>query len=184
MNAIELMVMEHTYIKRMLKVGRKYCLKILNNEEVEYNDFYKIIDFVRNYADKHHHGKEEIMLFNRMVDEIGGAAEKLVKYGMLVEHDLGRFYMQSLEAALKKVEAGDKDARVDVIANLIGYTDLLNRHIDKEDNIAYKFAARELSNETLDKIDEEAKAFEKEQESKNIQQKYIDILEELERKIM
>lgn len=183
MNAIEIMIMEHTYIKRMLQVGRKYCLKVLNNEEVNYEDFYKIIDFVRNYADKHHHGKEETMLFNRMIDEIGGAAEKLVKFGMLVEHDLGRLFMQNLEAALKKVEAGDKDARVDVIANLIGYTDLLNRHIDKEDNIAYKFAARELSKDTLDKINEEAKAFEKEQEDKNIQPKYIKLLEELEEKV-
>lgn len=64
MNCIELMVDEHKNIKRMLEVIRKYCSRILNGENVDYDDFYKIIEFVRNYADKHHHGKEETMLFN------------------------------------------------------------------------------------------------------------------------
>jgi len=42
--------------------------------------FFSIIDFVRNYTDKHHHGKEESMLFNRMANELGEEAEKLVTY--------------------------------------------------------------------------------------------------------
>ncbi|MGI5998692.1 MAG: hemerythrin domain-containing protein, partial [Lutispora sp.] len=77
MNSINIMMMEHQNILKMLEVTRKYCLKVLKNEAVAYEDFYKIIDFVRNYADKHHHGKEEIMLFNRMTEELGFAAEKL-----------------------------------------------------------------------------------------------------------
>ncbi len=57
MKAIEIMNEEHKYIIRMLQVIRKYYFKILNGEEVIYEDFYKIIDFVRNYADNHHHKK-------------------------------------------------------------------------------------------------------------------------------
>jgi len=86
------MIQEHEAIQRMLAVIRKYCYKILKSTKVEYEDFYKIIDFVRNYADKHHHGKEETMLFNRMMEELGPIAEKLVNHGMLVEHDLGRLH--------------------------------------------------------------------------------------------
>ena len=117
MNSIELMINEHKNIKRMLAVIRKYCFKVLKNKEVDYNDFYRIIDFVRNYADKHHHGKEEDYLFNRMVDEIKGPTEKLVKHGMLVEHDLGRLYMQNLEKALKALENGEEEAKIDIIFN-------------------------------------------------------------------
>ncbi|RLQ12761.1 hemerythrin domain-containing protein, partial [Micromonospora sp. BL1] len=116
MDGIVLMVDEHKNIKRMLKVIRKVSIGIINGKEIEYKDFEMIIDFVRNYADKHHHGKEEKFLFNRMIDEIGGPAEKLVKYGMLVEHDFGRLYMMELEEALNKVKAGDDEAKVDVIA--------------------------------------------------------------------
>ncbi|KHD37491.1 hemerythrin [Clostridium acetobutylicum] len=182
MDGIALMIDEHKSIKRMLKVIRKICFGIMNGKEVEYEDFENIIDFVRNYADKHHHGKEEKFLFNRMVDEIGGAAEKLVKYGMLVEHDFGRLYMRDLEEALNKLKNGDSEAKLDVIANAVGYTNLLNRHIDKEDNVAYSFAKRELSEETLNEINKECFEFEEETNKEGIQNKYAKILEALEKK--
>ena len=125
MDSIALMVEEHKNIKRMLKVIRKYCYRILKGMEIEYEDFYRIIDFIKNYADAHHHGKEEKMLFNRMVDELGPAAEKLVTHGMLVEHDLGRLYTMQLGDAVAKVMAGDDEAKLDIIGNAIGYADLL-----------------------------------------------------------
>jgi hemerythrin-like domain-containing protein len=180
MDGINLMVDEHKYIKRMLEVIRKACIGILNGNDINYHDFEKMIDFVRSYADNHHHGKEEKILFNRMVDEIGGAAEKLVKFGMLVEHDLGRLHMKELEEAMIKVKDGDLDARIDVIANAVSYTHLLYRHIDKEDNVAYPFARRELSAETIKTIDSECEEFEKSMSSEGIQDKYINLLESLE----
>jgi len=182
MDGITLMVEEHGNIKRMLAVIRKACLGILNGQEINYEDFEQMMDFVKNYADNHHHGKEEKFLFNRMVDELGGAAEKLVKYGMLIEHDLGRLHMMNLREALAKVKAGDQEAKLDVVANAISYTHLLTRHIDKEDNAAYTFAKRELSQKTLDTINSECEVFEQEEEAKGTQKKYLQILERLEEK--
>jgi len=183
LNSINIMMMEHQNILKMLEVTRKYCLKVLKNEAVAYEDFYKIIDFVRNYADKHHHGKEEIMLFNRMTEELGFAAEKLVKHGMLVEHDMGRLYMSELEEALRKLEAGDEEAKLDIIANAMGYVNLLKRHIHKEDNVVYKFAENNLKKETRDIIDDESSNFEKKAEGAGVQKKYLDLLSELESKV-
>ena len=140
MKAIEIMNEEHKYILRMLQVIRKCCFKILNNEEIIYEDFYKIIDLIRNYADNHHHKKEEKILFIKMVEELGEPAKKAVNQGMLVEHDLGRLHVRELVAALEKVKAGEEEAKLDVIANAISYTHLLIRHIDKEDRVIYKFA--------------------------------------------
>lgn len=182
MDGITLMIDEHKNIKRMLVVIRKACLEIMNGKEIDYKDFEDVIDFVRNYADKHHHGKEEKFLFNRMIDEIGGPAEKLVKYGMLVEHDFGRLYMTELEQALNKAKAGDNEAKLDIIANAIGYASLLTRHIDKEDNVVYSFAKREFSKETLDKLNAECSQFEKETNEAGVQDKYIEVLERLEQK--
>lgn len=182
MDAINIMVDEHKYIKRMLAVIRKACIGVMNGREIDYKDFEDMIDFVRNYADKHHHGKEEKLLFNRMVDEIGGAAEKVVNFGMLVEHDLGRNYIKQLEEALNKVKDGEIDAKVDVIANAISYTHLLYKHIDTEDNVVYSLAKRALSNESLNKITNECEKFEEEMSREGIQEKYIKILENLEKK--
>jgi hemerythrin-like domain-containing protein len=184
MDSIELMVNEHTYIKRMLEVVRKANLKVLFQDQIDYEDFAKMIDFIRKYADAHHHGKEEKLLFNRMVSEIGGAAEKLVNNGMLVEHDMGRFFIQELEQALEKVKNGDNEAKLDVIANSMGYANLLNRHIDKEDKVVYTFAKRALSTETMKEIDKQCEEFEKEMSDKGIQKKYIMLLDELENKYL
>lgn len=181
MNAVELMVNEHKNIKRVLKVIRKLCIKISNGENIDYSVFYKIIDFVRNYADKHHHNKEEEILFKKMTDELGESVAGGPIFGMLSEHDLGRLYMQNLEAALKKVQEGDRDARIDVIANAVSYTDLLYRHIDKEDNAVYKFAEKQLSKEALEEVEERCKDVEKIAEEKRLQDKYLNIVKELEK---
>lgn len=179
MDGIALMVEEHKYIKRMLQVMRKACFGIMKGRKIDYVDFEKMIDFVKNYADNHHHGKEEKFLFNRMI-EMGGAAEKLVRFGMLVEHDLGRLYMKSLEEALVQVKGGDEEAKIDVIANAVSYTHLLHRHIDKEDGVAYPFGKRQLSTETLSRINDECDAFEKDAEQAGIQKKYLESLKQLE----
>lgn len=180
MNAIELMMDEHKNIKEMLKVVRKACFSVLEGEEVNYEDFYNMIHFIRNYADSHHHKKEEIMLFNRMVDEIGETAEKVVRYGMLVEHDLGRLYVTNLNEALEALKNGNAEAKLDVIANAVSYTNLLERHIHKEDNVIYKFAQRELKKETVDIINEECVSFE--DENNNVKDENLEILKNLKGK--
>ncbi len=183
MTYIEVMMEEHRNIERMLEVIRKYCYKILKNEEVDYNDFFTLIDFVRTYADKHHHGKEEVLLFEKMVKELGAVAEKVVKYGMLVEHDLGRLYMQDLEIAVKKVMEGDDEAKLDVIANAVSYTHLLHRHIEKEDKVIYKFAKDKLSQETHEILEKECCQFEEKAEEAEIQKKYLQLITKFEEKI-
>lgn len=180
MNAIDLMMEEHKYIKRMLFVVRKACFKVVEGEEVNYEDFNLMISFIRNFADSHHHKKEEVMLFNKMVDEIGETAEKIVKHGMLVEHDLGRFYIKSLDEALEDYKSGNKEAILDVISNAISYTHLLERHIEKEDKVIYKFAQRELNESILKNIDNECIEFEN--KNSNIKEENLSILDNLEKK--
>ncbi len=180
MNAIEMMNHEHKNISRMLKIVRAACLKILNGEEINYEDFNKILEFIVKYADKHHHKKEEDILFDKMVKHLGGTAEKVVKTGMLVEHDLGRLYIKDLNRALDNVKAGEKDAKLDLIANAISYTHLLERHIDKEDRVIYKYAERELSASILEIVNKECIDFE--EKNSVVKEQCLDILEDLEKK--
>ena len=183
MSSILLMNEEHRYIKRMLGVIRGYCQKIIKGQEIAFADFHLMIDFVRNYADKHHHGKEEDIFFGYMMEELGALAEKLVKMGMLVEHDLGRLLIADLEAALRKVEAGDEEAKLDVVSNAMGYTYLLHRHIDKEDGVVFTFADRELSETAKEAIEARYDAFEATEEATKARARYIALLEGLEAKL-
>lgn len=184
MNSIKLMVEEHVNIKRMLLVVRKACGKVLLGEEIIYEDFDKMIDFIRNYADVHHHGKEEKFLFKEMVDNLGKMGTNLITHGMLVEHDWGRLFMSELKSALERTKAGDGESKLDVIANAVGYANHLSRHIDKEDNVVYTFAGKQLSPEILEKVNKQTEEFEKEASENGIQNHYIEILEELEAKYL
>lgn len=184
MNSIELMVEEHKYIKRMLKVIRKASNKILIGEEICYEDFDKMIDFVRNYADAHHHGKEEKFLFKEMVDNLGNLGTKLVTHGMLVEHDWGRAFISELRDALNRVKSGDEESKLDVIANAVGYANHMVRHINKEDEVIYTFAQRQLAPEVLERIDKQSELFEEDADKNGTQAHYIELLEDLERKYL
>ncbi|MDF2485459.1 MAG: hypothetical protein K0R46_1627 [Herbinix sp.] len=181
MDSIKLMMEEHQYILRTLAVVRRACYGILQGEEINYNDFDQMIDFIRSYADAHHHGKEEKLLFNEMVTHLGPLGNKLITHGMLVEHDSGRLFIQELKEALDKVKAGDEESKLDVIANAISYTHLLKRHIEKEDSVVYTFAQRQLSAEIMDKVNQETADFEKaalEKDTKNYYEQLVVKLEE------
>ncbi|MDF2537504.1 MAG: hypothetical protein K0S76_525 [Herbinix sp.] len=182
MDSIRLMMEEHQYILRMLTVVRKACYRILKGEAINYEDFDRMIDFIRNYADAHHHGKEEKLLFNEMVEHLGPLGNKLITHGMLVEHDFGRLYMKELKEAMDRVQNGDDISKLDVIANAISYTHLLKRHIEKEDSVVYTFAERQLSKEILDKVNEKTAEFETSALKQGTQEQYLNLLKSLEEK--
>ena len=184
MNSIELMVEEHKYILRMLAVVRKACSKLLLGEEISYNDFEEMIEFITKYADQHHHGKEEKFLFKEMVDHLGKMGTNLVTHGMLVEHDWGRLFIIELKAAIVRVQSGDDESRLDIIANAIGYANHLARHIAKEDAVVYTFAAKNLAPEILDRIDMQSDLFEKEAFKQGTQAHFIELLENLEKEYL
>lgn len=183
MYSIELMVKEHDNILKLIEVIRNACCNIIDGGEVDVEDFEKMLQFARNYADKHHHGKEEIILFTKMTENLGNLAEKLIKHGMLVEHDLGRLHLSDLEAALNQYKKDPKTIyKLGIIGGATGYANLLTRHIDKENNAVFTFAEKNLSSEVLESVDSLVKDFEKEAEDKGVQDKYLGILEELIKK--
>ena len=185
MYGVELLVSEHEIIKRMAAVMRTASLKVMNGGELVVEDFDKMVDFVRHYADGHHHRKEENILFDYMKKELGTVAEKLITHGMMVEHDLGRLHMQELDVALRCYEKeSNDDAKLDVIVNATAYTYLINRHIDKENSVVFSFGEKNLKEDSRHAVDKLTKEVEAQATDDGIQNKYIAILEELEGKYL
>ena len=159
MSGIDLLIDEHKYVKRMLVVIRKACLNFMDNKEINYDDFEKMIKFVREFADGHHHKKEEVFLFNQMVEHLGETGKNVITHGMLVEHDLGRSYMRNLEEALNKYKNGQ---------------------IHEEDNVIFTFAKKSLKEDIIKDIDE--RCFEYEEKNSFTREENIGILNSLEEK--
>lgn len=182
LESIKIMVAEHDNIRRMLKVIRKVSYRVLTKGEYDVSDFPKIIDFVRSYADKLHHGKEEDILFVTMNKELEKLAKSGAITGMYIEHDAGRLFIANLEKGVNKFKAGDDEARLDIIANAICYADLLDRHIEKENTAMYKFAENMLNESSKAFIEEESMKIENQATSLGIQEKYVNLVIELENK--
>jgi len=99
-----------------------------------------VLEFVRNFADRFHHAKEEDLLFPQFED----AGEIIA--AMRAEHETGRSHVRAAAAALA---AGDGAA---VASHLSAYGALLTEHIRKEDEILYPWMNRSLSDAQVGRL--------------------------------
>ena len=176
MYCIDVLLEEHDRITDFIAAARKACCSIIDGNNVDLEDLKKMLEFGKNYADNLHHKKEEDILFDAMVNEVGGPAQKMIQNGMLVEHNLGRLYLSELEKALDNLSKSTYN-KLQIITNLSAYCDLLERHIVKENGVAYPFGQRTLSNQTLERLNSETKQFE--DNTKDDREYYLNILDEL-----
>ncbi|MGF7184343.1 hemerythrin-like domain-containing protein [Desulfitispora alkaliphila] len=179
MNPIQILVDEHVHIKKVLKAIRKHCLDVVEGKRVDPELLRDVIDFVRNYADKYHHQKEEDYLFNKIEQVENYQKNTGPIVGMLLEHDLGRSYISNLEEAIKKHETGFKDAKLDIVANAIAYVNLLTDHIHKEDNVIYQMGEKVLDKEILQSLEQTFTEIEANEENTTIRKRYIALAQDI-----
>lgn len=183
--SIEHLVYEHENIKRMLDVVRAASLRVLAGEAVPAKDFHAMIAFIRNYADKTHHGKEEEFLFKAMLAELGMPGQNLIRSGMLVEHDLGRLYVSDLENAVNAYAAEPTEAsRLDILVAAGSYVNLLRRHIDKENAAVFPFGDRQLSAEALAAVDADSERFEADPANTAVREEQLQVLADMAAKYL
>lgn len=150
---IENLEHEHSTILEFIKGFEKTLLALMEDNYFEANQYIEAIKFIREYADKQHHQREEQILFRYLVEQGGNAAKKLVQSGMLVEHDQARFFVRELEAAMLRYEQQpSSEDKLNILTYGKSYCDLLVRHIDKENNVVYPFAKRILSEQAFASI--------------------------------
>lgn len=63
MNATQILSEEHQNILKVIAAIEKECEKLDSGQKIDEDFFTRSIDFIRNYADKFHHAKEEDILF-------------------------------------------------------------------------------------------------------------------------
>lgn len=140
MEAIEILVREHDSILKMIEITKK-ILSTDDSSTVDLNNVEQIIDFIKNFADKYHHLKEEDVLFVEMVNH-GMSRDGGPIAVMLSDHNTGRNYVKQAVAAIEEFRAGNDAAFALIQENLLGYCELLTAHIYKENNILYPMAER------------------------------------------
>ena len=144
MRSTEQLKEEHEAIKLMLRILDRVCEKLESGEEVNPEDIYQILEFIKNFADKCHHEKEEDLLFPAM-EEAGIPKEGGPISVMLMEHNTGRDHVRGMSEVLAEYKAGNRKVSSKLVENARNYITLLTQHIDKEDNVLYPMADKCLS---------------------------------------
>jgi hemerythrin-like domain-containing protein len=151
MKATQQLKDEHEGIMLMLKIMETICNDLEKGKEMNINHYEKILEFIKGFADKCHHGKEEDILFPELIDH-GLSKEAGPIAVMLHEHRLGRDYIKSLSSAFEEFKGGNKPAINSIISSSRGYVELLRNHIEKENNILFMMADRVLNETEQSKI--------------------------------
>ncbi len=140
---------EHQNILKFINALIKESNLIKSSNKINKQFFERAIDFIKNYADKFHHAKEEDILFKELTNNPGMHCNPVQQ--MIYEHNLGREFVKGLEAALKQ------NNKLKIVENALNYSDLLQQHIFKEDNILYPMANQVLPKKTQKSVLEKFK---------------------------
>jgi hemerythrin-like domain-containing protein len=182
MLATESLKEEHQVILRMIKVLVVASDKLEKGEDVSPEVFKKAVDFIRTFADRCHHGKEQDTLFpalgERGIPKHGGPIVV-----MLMEHEQGRQFVRGLAEAVARYEKGDKTAKSAIIENARGYAELLDQHIYKEDNILYPMGDKVLSESDNRELLERFEKIEREVIGEGKHEYYLHMIGELEKEL-
>ena len=171
---------EHRVILRMIKILLVASDKLEKGEAVSPDVFNKAVEFVRVFADRCHHGKEEGELFPAL-ERKGILKHRGPIAVMLMEHEQGRLFVKGLSEALVKYENGDMKARDAVIENARGYADLLDQHIYKEDTILYPMGDKVLSEADNCELLEKFEGIEKDIIGEGKHEYYLQMIADLEK---
>lgn len=156
MPIIDRLLDEHQQILSFLDNFEQDLCHFMEENYFDLNHYLDHIEFIKQFADKKHHQKEENILFKYMEDYLGLSAQKLVRHGMLVEHNLARYYVQELEKHISIFnQHPTTKTKLSIIGLSYAYIDLLRRHIDKENKVVYPFALRQLSSDLFKKMEQE-----------------------------
>lgn len=144
--AIEDLLHEHEAIVFALKILANITWKLEATIHVDPADLTAFIGFLKEFADKCHHGKEEGLLFPALaaadVQQAGA-----VLAGLLREHEEGREWISAMSAAI------DPELNPAVFIHAAqGYTKLLRSHIEKENNELFPMAERMFSPARLESL--------------------------------
>jgi hemerythrin-like domain-containing protein len=183
MKPTEDLIHEHKAIKTMLSIMSKIAENIRNDKGFDIKDVEKIVDFLKTFADKCHHGKEENALFPALV-AAGVPKENGMVGVMLYEHTVGRGYIKEISNGIESFKIGVTNSGQLIADSLAKYVTLLQNHIQKEENVLFPMAEKVLSTEKQNEIFEQSEKIEEDVVGHGVHEQFHEFLEKLKSKYL
>lgn len=161
MKATEQLKDEHEGVMLMLRILGEVSRHLNSTGSIHHEHFEGILEFLKVFVDKCHHGKEEELLFPALV-KVGIPQDGPIAV-MLFEHEMGRKYIRVMTDAFERYKLKETSAASAIAQNAQDYIALLTDHIDKENNILFAMADDRLSEKAQEEL---LDGFEKIEESR------------------
>lgn len=133
MKPIGPLMWEHRLIEKMLASMMRHIDQIEKSKKVNPLVIDMAADFIRTYADRTHHGKEEEILFRDLAKKDLAPELKKIMQELIDEHIWGRKTTAALVAAKEKYLQGNGDELPRIIDCARQLGNFYPKHIEKED---------------------------------------------------
>ena len=171
------LMVEHRLIERMLSVLKDALARIESSHRIDPVFVDTAVDFIRMYADRTHHGKEENILFRDLDKRALSTEDSRVMNELIEEHVLGRQITKALVDANRRYRDGDEMALADIADKLQTLAEFYPRHIEKEDKLFFPAARAYFTDSEDQAMLSEFWEFDR----RMIHEKYESVVEELKR---
>lgn len=172
------LMIEHRLIERMIDVLRIEASRVAESKTVNPVLLDSVVDFIRTYADRTHHGKEEDMLFRDLAEKDLSSEDRGVMEELVNEHVYARQTVRGLVEAKERYLKGDTGAIEAIVERLGALVGLYPAHIEKEDKVFFPASMKYLTRSEQDAMIEEIWKF----DQRMIHEKYKSVVEGLEKR--
>jgi len=170
------LMIEHRLIEKMLKVVQKEVDYISEKKEVDPVFIDMAVDFIRTYADRTHHGKEEDILFRDLAKKKMSEENEKIMHELIQEHNYARKTVGELVEAKENYLQGQKGSLEIILEKLRALIKFYPEHIVKEDKVFFPATEEYFNQQELDAMLKEFWEFDKEM----IHEKYKAVVEGLQ----
>lgn len=171
------LMIEHRLIEKMLNVLKAQIDRIESEKLIDPVLIDVAVDFIRIYADKTHHGKEEDIMFRELAFRPMNVEEKKVMNELVDEHILARKVVNELVEARKQYVEGEANVLWIIKERLTWLVNFYPKHIEKEDKLFFPSTEKYFNQSEQEAMLAEFWEFDR----KMIHEKYASVVEYLAR---
>jgi hemerythrin-like domain-containing protein len=135
------LMVEHRVIEEVIRSMHHELARIETTERVDAAFIDTCVDFLRTYAGRTHHGKEEEIFFRELGRRSLAGQDRSLMDELIREHAIGHETTEALAAARRLHRDGDAGSRAAILDALRRLTELYPRHIAKEDQVFFPAAS-------------------------------------------
>jgi hemerythrin-like domain-containing protein len=170
-------MIEHRLIERMIAVMKSELQRLEDKRKVNPVLIDTAADFIRTYADRCHHGKEEDILFRELAKKQLSEAHRAIMQELIDEHTWGRKTTKKLVDSKERYLKREENALSEMVTCLRELVDFYPKHIEKEDRRFFVPVMAYFTQEEKEAMLQEGYEFDR----NLIHEKYRDIVREFER---